>query len=245
MPTLKDGSRVEDPRLDRLVAFDEQSRGYAALDVLTAPRPRSWTWRIDRHLDQGREGACVGFAFTHEFIARPAVTWPDGHQDVASLQRYAREQVYWQAQQADQWPGGAYPGATPRYEGTSILAGAQTVQQLGFIDEYRWAFGEDDLWVAVARLGPAVIGVNWYEGMYEPNGHGFIEPTGRVLGGHAIVVYRTRARTARRTTEWYELWNSWGPSWGQAGTAKVSREHMARLLAEDGEACIPIVRRTS
>lgn len=74
---LRDGSTVEDPRLDRLVQFDERSRGYGIVPLLEAQdktQPRSYTWGCDiRTLDQGREGACVGFAWAGEAAARPVV----------------------------------------------------------------------------------------------------------------------------------------------------------------------------
>lgn len=219
-----------DPRLDRLVEFDERSRNFpirATFQVL--PAPRSYTWSVANWLDQGREGACVGFAWAHELLARPVCV--PGLNDA-----FARD-LYQRAQKIDQWPGGSYPGANPFYEGTSILAGAKIAKELGYIKEYRWAFGLDDLRLAVGFKGPAVIGINWYEGMFNPDAEGYLKPTGRIAGGHAILVYSNSERYKRFT-----VWNSWGRTWGRNGTAYISHEDMARLLSEQGEACIPVVR---
>jgi hypothetical protein len=84
--------------------------------------------------------------------------------------RFAREEIYWRAQREDQWDGGSYPGAKPFYEGTSVVAGGEVCRELDLITEYRWANTIDDLVLAVGCHGPAVIGIEWRDSMYEP-GH--------------------------------------------------------------------------
>lgn len=228
---LRDGSTVADPRLTRLQHFDERSREYPVRELLPAGQVgRSYTWRCDAHLDQGREGACVGFSLAHELVGRPAcVTGIDG--------QFARERIYWEAQRIDPWPGGAYPGAEQSYEGTSVLAGVKVCQRLGYIREYRWAFSIRDLAGAVGHIGPAVLGIPWYEGMYGPLPCGHLHPTGALVGGHAILCKGVNVR--RRT---FTLHNSWGSSWGDHGSALISWDELDRLLHEGGEACIPVLR---
>lgn len=230
---LKDGTTPADPRLGRLPQFDERSRAFPIMATLaTAPtEPRGYTWRCSSTLDQGAEGSCVGHAWAHELIARPAEATGVDHP-------YARERIYWEAQRLDDWPGGAYPGATPGYEGTSVLAGAKVVAGLGAMAEYRWAFGLHELAMGVGYKGPAVLGLNWYSGMFDPDADGFVRPTGSIAGGHAILC---RAVSVSRRT--FTLHNSWGPGWGMAGDCVVSWDDMERLLGEGGEACIPVGRR--
>lgn len=166
---------------------------------------------------------CVGFSVTQEAAARPVV--------VAGLSDAHALHVYRRAQQLDQWPG-------EDYSGTSVLAGIKAGVELGWFGEYRWAFGEADLRLAVGWRGPAVAGVNWYDGMRDPDADGFIHPDGALLGGHAILVVGwSRRRDA------YRLHNSWGRSWGDHGECWLASADMARLLAEDGEAVIPVTRR--
>jgi len=220
--------------LGRRVQFDERSRNFPsrALPALGAARsPRSYTWRVGTWLDQGREGACVGYGFAHELAARPVVV-PGVTNEVARA-------IYHDAQRLDPWDGGAYEGAEPYYEGTSVLAGARALTRLGHYSEYRWAFGEEDLALAVGYHGPAVIGVDWYEGMYDATREGgfLLRPTGRVVGGHCVLIYGLNLRGG-----YYRVWNSWGRSWGDDGTARITREDMVRLLADDGEACVPVRR---
>jgi hypothetical protein len=230
MILLKDGTFTQDPRLTRIKQFDERSRAFKATAGIETKKPRSYTWSCSKHLDQGNEGACVGFGWTHELIARPSV--------VTGLDAtFAREKVYFEAQKIDEWPGGAYPGAYPKYEGTSVLSGAKVVKQLGYIKEYRWAFGLDDLILAVGYKGPAVIGVNWYDGMFDTDQNGYIYPTGQVSGGHCLLV-----KGVNVTGRYFMLHNSWGPSWGVNGDAKITFNGMDLLLRQGGEACIPVTR---
>lgn len=228
--TLRDGTQVQDQRLDRLIEFDEQSRSFpicAALDP--APRIISKRWSLPYGapvLDQGSEGACVGFGVTNDLRFYPVA--------VRGLNAsYAQEKIYWAAQQTDPWPGGSYPGAAPRYDGTSVLSGVKTAAALGHYGEYRWAFSEPEMALGVGHLGPAILGINWYEGMYRPNAEGYLKPTGDKVGGHCLLVIGISAAYG-----YYVVYNSWGPAWGKNGTAKISRADMVRLLAENGECCL-------
>ena len=230
MPQLRDGSTVEDTRLTRIVQFDEKSRSFpvrATIDPGLAPR--SYTWSCGAHLDQGAEGACVGFSLTHELVARPkVVTGVDGE--------FARR-VYWEAQKTDPWEGGSYPGAAPFYEGTSVLAGIKTLYSMGYIKEYRWCFGLDDLVMSVGYKGPAILGIPWYEGMFNPWPCGHIHVSGPVMGGHAILCKGVNVKNKTFT-----LHNSWGHAWGNQGDALITWDEMERLLHESGEAVIPLSR---
>jgi hypothetical protein len=143
----------------------------------------------------------------------------------------ARNRIYHEARKLDPWPG-------EDYEGTSVLAGAKAAKNLGAFLEYRWAFGLDDLRLALGHSGPAVLGINWYEGMEETDDNGFIHVAGQVLGGHAICCYGVNQKG-----RYFLLQNSWGPNWGVLGVCKISFDDMNRLLREDGEACIPVGRK--
>lgn len=213
-----------DPRLGRLVQFDERSRAFPVRALIEATRPRSFTWRPGPVvLDQGREGACVGFSIAHELAARPSVI--EGVTSATALALYRR------AQRIDEWPGEAY-------DGTSVLAGMKAAVEAGFFEGYRWAFGEADLALAVGYKGPAVLGIPWYEGMFDPDDDGYLRPTGAVAGGHAILCHGIDVKRDR-----YKVHNSWGAGWGIGGDAFISREDMRVLLAQQGEAAIPVGRR--
>lgn len=216
---LRGGFETTDPRLDRIPQTDSRNRLFLVRDTIETQTQRPYTWFVDKRLDQGWEGACVGFAHTHNANARPA---PFG----GATDEYARG-VYEEAKEVDEWEGSDY-------EGTSVLAGAKVMQSRGFFKEYRWAYTIDDLILAIGHRGPAIMGTDWLEGMYDPDSDGFLRPYGYVAGGHAWLVNGVNIKG-----KYFKMVNSWGPSWGDNGTAKVSFEDMERLLYLNGEACIP------
>lgn len=208
-------------KFDRHVSFDERSRGYP-IRAITPKTPRSYSWTVGVTLDQGQEGACVGFGWAHELAARPVV--------IPVTNEFAHDKIYLEAKKLDEWPG-------ENYDGTSVIAGAKVVHNLGAMAEYRWAFNLMDLKLAVGFMGPAVLGVNWYSGMFEPDSNDFIHVSGELAGGHCICCYGVNM-----TGGYFRLHNSWGPDWGDGGNCKISFSDMDRLLHEQGEACIPVKR---
>lgn len=248
--TLRNGTTVDDPRLDRIVQFDQRSRNYPIREV-TVKNPRSYTWRVDVPflIDQGREGACVGFSVLNELQARPAeVRIGDAQQS----NQYAVN-LYYNAQRIDPWEGGAYPGASPFYDGTSVLAGVKVAQSLGYFTEYRWAFGIEDLVYGVGHNGPAVIGIAWYETNYNPDADGFIWRKGQKVGGHAVLVRAIKCvwlpeavstPLSERTfgqldldKSYVTVRNSWGV-WGHNGSGDcyVTLRELSAWLQDQGEA---------
>jgi hypothetical protein len=140
MPRLRNGYESTDPRLTRIPWFDAKSWEYKVRDLFTPDAPlKTKVWKCTKYLDQGNEGACTGFAAAHELIAQPSVVRKGIDAE------FAKEQIYWEAQKIDRWDGGAYPGAKPFMEGSSVLAAMKILKRLGYIEEYRWAFGVEDL----------------------------------------------------------------------------------------------------
>jgi len=228
--TLKDGSETTDKRLDRLVHFDERSRNFPIRQLSGMKPRRSYTWRCEEWFDQGREGACVGFALGHEISARPA--------EFRGLNfDYLVKNVYQEAQKIDPWDGGSYPGATPFYEGTSILAGVKILHKKGFFKSYRWAFGINDLLLGVGYNGPAVIGVPWYSGMLNTDENGFIHADGYIAGGHAVLVRAVNVKKGYVTIR-----NSWGKGWGVNGDCYMTFDDLDKLLQQRGEAVFMLGR---
>ena len=205
--------------LDHIVQFDERSRQFPIMAIVDRTEPRPYTWACSVCLDQGREGACVGHAFAHEAAARPVVREADS--DLAF-------RLYYRAQDLD---------GMPWTEGTSIIAGAKAAREAGYLNEFRWGFGLKDCLAGVSRKGPAVLGLNWYEGMFDPDKNGMLHVSGDIAGGHAILM--TGVSVKNRTVT---LHNSWGSDWGVNGKAKLSWDDLDRLLDEDGECCIPVIR---
>lgn len=232
MTKLKGDHETSDPRLDRLPEFDPKSREFPIRTMLTELLPlRSYTWRAGTNLDQGSEGACVGFSWAHELGAYPVA--------IPATNEFAREKIYRPAQLIDEWPGNDY-------EGTSVLAGAKIVKSLGFIEEYRWAFGVEDAVRAIGYGGPVVIGINWLDSMFDTRPSGLLDCSGNVAGGHAIlargVTLKSRLLGEKRGFPVVRLRNSWGPDWGYKGDCWLRMEDFERLLLDQGDCCVPISR---
>lgn len=227
----------EDRVLDWGPNHDPRSRLFAVNKVITTPPARrNKLWRIGQILDQGREGACVGFGWTAEVLSTPvSVDLARVKFDIPREPTEFAKSVYREAQKIDEWAG-------EDYEGTSTLAGAKVLRKYGLLKEYRWAFNVNEVIDAVLVKGPVVIGIWWYDNMYNaPNG--ILHVGGQKVGGHCLTIVGYRlAKDSKTGTDSFILQNSWGNDWGVNGLAEMSVAQMAELLADDGEACVPVSR---
>lgn len=222
MIQLTRGQLTSDPQLDRVIHFDPRSKDYPIMQLISATTPRSYTWGLNLVLDQGHEGSCVGNGFAHELAAKPVI--------IKNVDEPLAVKIYNLSKQLDEYDG-------ENYSGTSVLGGAKAATQLGYYKEYRWAFGLDEMVMAVGHKGCVVVGTNWYTGMDHMDGEGFIRATGTIRGGHCYVI-----RGVDIKHKAFLGTNSWGAAWGQNGAFKISFEDMDKLLREQGECCIPVLR---
>ena len=119
---------------------------------------------------------------------------------------------------------------------------------MGRITGYRWAFGIDDVIDTLVSTGPVVLGIPWYDSMYQTRSSGLIDVSGKVVGGHCILAcgYNPKKRFLREGLKAFEvikLRNSWGPSFGIGGDGWIKVEDLAALLKDQGEACVPQGRK--
>lgn len=187
---------------------------------LKAKPRKTKIWQCPIVLDQGDIGACTGFSITHH-----AAAMPDPQRKVSNRTGLA---MYKLAQKLDDIDG-------TDYEGSTVLGAMKAALKKGWITEYRWAFGENQLAQAIGYVGPVVLGINWYADMSKPRGDGLIYISGKLEGGHAILCNGYDHKLGL-----YQLHNSWGIGWGINGECLVTREAMIFLLNEHGEAAIPI-----
>ena len=121
--TLRDGSKVTDARLARLVQFDERSRNFPVRALRTTEQaPRSRMWRCRRALDQGPNGACVGFSMAHELIANPV--------PVRVRAKFAK-QLYREAQKGRSVGWGLLPRSLASVRGHQCLGRHQAAEGAG------------------------------------------------------------------------------------------------------------------
>lgn len=222
---LRDGTETNDPRLDRLRQQDPRSLEFP-ITAVVPEGVKQRTWALNERLDQGREGACVGFGVSHRIAAAPIEA--KGITDVTA------QAIYKAAQKIDPWPG-------EQYEGTSVLAGVQVAQQLGHFTEYRWCFGVDDMMRALSHEGPIVVGTVWKDSMFAPAANGVLDCSGTNQGGHCYLIRGLDLR--KKGGPYFRITNSWGPDWGKKGDAWIRVEDYEAHLLPEGDACVPVEAR--
>jgi hypothetical protein len=189
--------------------------------------------------DQGREGACVGFASS----------WL---MSIFNRRFYDARWLWNAAKTIDEWPW-TNPGDQ---HGTSVRAAMDVLRTQGHsrvlagrtyapapaegILTNRWATTVDEVRSSIATGAPVVLGCRWYANFDapQPNGRGHWigrGDLGRVRAGHAVCIYGAsdRAQAVR-------IVNNWGHRYP---LVQMPYETLARLLDEEGEATLVTDRR--
>jgi hypothetical protein len=204
--------------LGRIHAPDLRDLEFPMAAPVSTRTSRFW-WAYKVRLDQGQTPRCVAFAWSH-FIVDSPTTHPAPLVDPDVL--------YHEAQTLDEWPG-------EDYEGTSVRGGVKALSAHAEISEYRWATDINTIAANILEVGPVIVGTNCYTGFFNPDSNNYVHLTGIVEGGHAYKLDGVNV-----PMRFFRIKNSWGSSWGRGGFARISFDDMARLLTEDGEACLAI-----
>lgn len=226
--------------LGRHVNHDPRSRNYENKPKkLVRPRSRMHEIRANA-LNQADLGSCVGHtaaqwlnctltAKNRRRGLMPGRRMSLGFKPASYLNDEDARTLYSAASKADEFDG-AWP---PTDTGSSGLGGAKALQKYGFIENYYHVFDFETL-VATIVEQPAMLGVNWYQGMFDPDKKGVIRPTGSAMGGHEILI-----RGVDFTNQRFRLRNQWSPEWGIKGDCFISFTDMQRLLKEQGDVTVP------
>jgi hypothetical protein len=211
--------------LGRKVEHDPMSRAFAftprhATTVVTK------TWRrYGAVLDQGNLGSCTGNAMVHALNSKPL------HVKGTTVWKQPTAVMIYSAGTALDEFSGSYP---PEDTGSSANGVCKAAINMGLITGYRWAFGFDHA-LETLMSGPVMIGTNWYDGMFYPNDRGFVSPSGQVAGGHEYLLVGVNTERKHLIFQ-----NSWSDLWGVKGRFYMSYDSLKRLLAEQGDAVIPV-----
>ncbi len=198
-----DVALVQDPRNDD---FRMQAVFGSAAGLPLASKE----WICPVTLDQGSEGACVGFAGAH---------WFGSERFIQKVTTKIARMFYKGAQKCDEWAG-------ENYEGTSVNGLIKYLQSKGYIKGCRWIRTMDELKRTLSLYGPVIVGCEWREGCFDPDREGFITFSGELRGGHA-----TEWRGWNREEGYFIIQQSWGDDHGIKGTVKMREADVVRLLA--------------
>lgn len=173
---------------------------------------KSWDFPATS-LDQEDTPHCVGFGTASWGINSPINTMytnEDGHR------------FYYLCKEIDGEPG--------EENGSYIRSAAKVLRNEGRIEAYAFATNMESIKWWLLNKGPIISGTIWTEGMLEPDHENKVHITGKVVGGHAILL-----------NEWTEdehigFQNSWGKKWGNNGKAYISVEDYEILFHYNGEA---------
>ncbi len=210
----------KDIRLGRQVVFDERSRNYALNATVDTSTWRTRTVRVYDPLPNPNQchGECTGCSKSTEFnavgnrVKGQVLNMDDAHR------------LYTWASNNDPWPG-AFP---EQDTGSSTLAAAKAAQAHGLGGTYRYLFGgADEVVQTVVNGRVVVVGTRWDYRMFDQDADGRVEPGGGVAGGHAYVF---RGFDADRDWVMGRCW------WGGFRDFWIRRDHLAELLADDGDA---------
>jgi hypothetical protein len=183
-------------RLGRHVNHDPRSRQFA-FDGSNVSLKTAKHQRYIPVLDQGDLGSCTGNAATGwlgtsvGWASIAALTPILSTTDVVQDEKFA-VQLYSDATKADPYPGD-YP---PEDTGSDGLSVAKVLKARGLISGYTHTFSLDDALSALSTQ-PVIIGINWYESMFDPASNGLvtISPRSPVAGGHEVVLENKPAPT--------------------------------------------------
>lgn len=216
-------------KLGRVYIPDERDHMFLLQSFLPKELPginyKYW-WPSGWWGNQGNTPMCVAFSWAHWLAAGPLTqkyVRKDGNSAIDTTY------LYNEAQKNDVWPG-------EDYDGTSVRAGAKILKRDGFISSYNWAWDIETVKNALLTTGPLVVGTMWYYDMFFPNDKtGIITATGQAMGGHAYLLDGINIKK-----KLIRIKNSWGKNWGKNGFAYISFDDMAKLITNQGEACLAV-----
>ena len=215
--------------LGRLPAVNPKDRNFPLSAIMQEPvgdyvLPDFRHWQAPPALDQGKTYSCVGHGVHQHLRCSPI-------RNIKNIP--APIQIYNEAQLIDEWAG-----EDPAVEGTSLRAGVKVIQRLGYVESYHWCWDIETANRYLLTTGPLLLGLSWYAGMFKPDRHGFIYPTGRAMGGHCVL--EVGVNLTKKTPDGRKgsvtILNHWGLKWGRKGRAEMVMEDFASLLTDGGEA---------
>lgn len=204
------------------VHHDDRSKNFRAVHGLMPQTPRDRIWRRGQAYDQGYTFQCVAYTGKGILNSLPA----SSSVDYDTRRGYSTDEFYDGARENDEWPGSDY-------DGTSGLGLCRWLKANGYINEYRWCFGLNDVLLALSHVGPVGLGVWWYTSMFYPEKGGWLKVSGQQEGGHEVELIGLDL-----SERCVIGMNSWSAQWGDRGRFKLRFEDLDHLLNQQGDAFV-------
>lgn len=221
----KEKIHSSDKRLSRHIHHDSKSKEFtfntSGLQIIDIEHKR-----LIPVLDQGQVGSCTGNAGIGAINTTP---FAPPVNPVFSANENGALKLYSAAESMD--GDGPYP---PNDNGSSGLSIAKVLTKAGVISGYQHTFTLNDALKALS-VYPVIVGINWYNDMFNPDADGRVHITGSLAGGHEVEAYKVDVENGRI---WF--YNSWGTSWGVNGTFYITWADFHTLLGEQGDVTVLI-----
>jgi len=242
----QDEHHIAGKRLGRHLEHDPMSKLFPVdmSDRLDTASFASVLWERECDaFDQGELGSCTGNAMVGLLM-----TYPFAEVTRSIVGRDLTEndciEIYKLATHLDRIPGEFPPDDT----GSTGLAVAKAVKEMGLIGVYRHAFTMRAALKAL-QSGPVLTGFNWYDSFDEPDNHATVRvnPDSVVRGGHEVYAYgvtveHTSSGDIDEENSYVHLWNSWGKEYGNNGRFNMTISTWRYLMKEHGDITVPTLR---
>lgn len=207
-------------QLGRHVGHDSRSLNYLVPETTSTFTPVKWELNAPV-LDQGQLGACTGFATATCLNHTPYSQLGRVETNADGITLYSA------ATRLDPYPGN-YP---PTDTGSDGLSAAKAAVKLGLIAGYLHITTPAAL-ASALQLGPVIVGTDWYESMFDPDGNGNVvaNKASGVAGGHEYTLDEITDDNR------FGFTNSWGAGWGVGGRFYMSQGSFLALLQAKGDA---------
>ncbi len=215
--------KVTGKRLGRNIDHDARKAAKPFSGPLKAIQSVNWTRQIPI-LDQGDVGSCTGNAATGALGTLPV--YADLPTGFPTLNEAEALKLYSAAEVID--GDGPYP---PNDNGSTGPSVAQAAVNAGLIEGFNHYLDINSTLQAL-MIGPVIVGINWYTSFDTPDSNGLITiaPGATVRGGHEVEM-----RIVDVANQLLGLDNSWGTSFGVAGSFFMSIDTYTTLLAQGGD----------
>jgi hypothetical protein len=224
------------PELDRRGRTDPHNRDFLIRPVVAGTPHQKVLWKTSERipLNQRTDGGSVAYGWASMMEQVDPVNFPATGHAVDLIGGGARQDDMQELE----------PLVRKVYVGSSLLGGARYLKRAGFITGYHWAETADDVITTLCAYGPVLLGVSWFDAMYEPLPNGVLEVNGPQVGGHCLLATgyipgEEAMKMGLGHANLVQVVPSLGRGYGVGGRAYLRLMDLHFLMKNGGEAVVP------